>query len=70
MQNLLSSILLSGNINIKIYRPAISPVVLYGCEAWSLTLKDEYRLRVLANRMLRKIFGSKQDEVAREWGRQ
>ena len=69
MQKLLSSILLSGNINIKIYRLEISPVVLYGCEAWSLTLRDKYRLKVLANRMLRKIFGSKRDEVTREWGR-
>ena len=69
MQNLLSSSLLSGNINIKIYRTTISPVVLYGCEAWSLTLRDEYRLRFLANRMLRNIFGSKKDEVTGEWGR-
>jgi len=64
VRNLLSSSLLSGNINIKIYRTTISPVVLYGCEAWSLTLReDKYRLRVFQNRMLRKIFGSKRDEV-------
>jgi hypothetical protein len=42
-------------------------VVLYGCEAWSLTLKDEHRLRVFENRVLRRIFGPKRDEVTREW---
>ena len=42
---------------------------MYGCEVWSLTFRDEYRLRVLANGMVRKIFGSKRDEVTREWGR-
>jgi hypothetical protein len=61
--------LLSGNINIKIYRTTISSVVLYGCETWSLALNDEYRLKVLENRMLRKIFGPKRDEVTGEWGR-
>ena len=45
------------------------PVVLYGCEAWSLTLKEEHRLRVFENRVLRKIFGPKRDEVTGEWRR-
>jgi hypothetical protein len=45
----------------------ILPVVLYGCATWSLTLKEERRLRVFENRVLRRIFGPKRDEVAREW---
>ena len=63
VQNLLSSSLLLKNIKIKIYRTVILPVVLYGCEAWSLTLREEHRLRVFENRVLRKIFGPKRDEV-------
>ena len=63
----LSSSLLSKNLKIKIYRTIILPVVLYGCETWSLTLKEERRLRVLENRVLRRIFGPKRDEVAGEW---
>jgi hypothetical protein len=43
------------------------PVVLYGCETWSLTLRDEHRLRVFENRVQRKIFGPKRDEVTGEW---
>ena len=50
-------------MNIKIYRTAIWPVVLYGCETWSLTLMEEFRLMVLENRVLRRIFGPKRDEV-------
>jgi hypothetical protein len=45
----------------------ILPVVLYGCETWSLTLREEHRLRVFENRVLRRIFGSKRDEVTGEW---
>jgi hypothetical protein len=45
------------------------PVVLYGCETWSLTLKEEYRLRVFENRVLRRIFRPKRDEVTGEWRR-
>jgi hypothetical protein len=60
---LLSSRLLSKNLKIRIYRTIILPVVLYGCEAWSLTLKEERRLRVFENRVLRRIFGPKRDEV-------
>ena len=62
MQNLLCSILLSKNLKIKIYRT----VVLYGCETWSLTLREECRLCVLKNRVLRRIFGSKRDEETKE----
>jgi hypothetical protein len=58
---------LSQNLKIKIYRTIISPVVLYGCEAWSLTLREERRLRVFENRVLRRIFGPKKDEVTVEW---
>ena len=63
MQNLLSSRLLSKNINFKIYRTIILPVVLYGCETWSLIVREEIRLRVFENRVLRRIFGPKIDEV-------
>jgi hypothetical protein len=69
VQNLLSSSLLSKNVKIKIYRSIILPVVLYGCETWSLTLREECRLRVLENRVLRRIFGPKRDEVTVEWRR-
>ena len=48
---------------IKIYRTIIFPVVLYACETWSLTLKEELRLRVFENRVLRVIFGAKKDDV-------
>ena len=57
MQNLLSSSLLSKNLMIEIYRIIILPVVVDGCETWSLTLREESRLRVFVNRVLRKIFG-------------
>jgi hypothetical protein len=67
VQNLLSSSLLSKNIKIKIYSTIILPVVLYGCGTWSLTLTEERRLRVFENRVLRRIFGPKRDEVTREW---
>ena len=67
VQNLLSSSLLSNKLKIKIYRTIILPVVLYGCETWSLTLREERRLRVFENRVLRRIFGPKRDEVTGEW---
>jgi len=66
VQNLLSSSLLSKNIKIKIYRTLTFPVVLYGCETWSLALREEHRLRVFENRVLRRIFGLKRDEIAGE----
>jgi hypothetical protein len=59
--------LLSKNLKIKIYRTIILPVVLYGCESWSLTLREVRRLRVFENRVLRGIFGAKRDEVTGEW---
>ena len=66
---LLSSRLLSKNLKIKIYRTIILPVVLYGCETWSLTLREERKLRVFENMVLRKIFGPRRDEVTGEWRR-
>jgi len=63
----LSSGLLCKNIKIKIYRTINLPVVLYGCEAWSLALREESRLRLLENRVLRRIFESKRDEVTGVW---
>jgi len=53
--------------NIKIYRTIILPVLLYGCETWSLTLREERKLRVFENRVLRIVFGPKRDEVTGEW---
>jgi len=67
VQNLLSSSLLYKNLKIKIYRTIIMPLVLYGCETWLLTLREERRLRVFENRVLRRIFGPKSDEVTGEW---
>jgi len=57
VQNLLSSSFLSKNVKIKIIRTIILPAVLYGCENWSLPLREERRLRVFENRVLRRIFG-------------
>jgi hypothetical protein len=67
VQSLLSSRLLSKNLKIRIFKAIILPVVRYGCETWSLTLREEHRLRVLENRVLRRIFGPKRDEVTGEW---
>ena len=67
MQNLLSSNLPSKNLNIKIYRNIILPFVLCGCETWSLTLREECRLRVFENRVLRRIFRPNRDELTGEW---
>jgi hypothetical protein len=65
VQNLLSSRLQYKNLKIRIYirRSIILPVVLYGCETWSLTLKEERRLRVFENRVLRRLCGPKRDKV-------
>jgi hypothetical protein len=63
----LSSGLLSKNIKIKIQRTIILPDVVHGCATWSLTLREERRLRVFENRVLRSIFGAKRDKVKREW---
>jgi hypothetical protein len=67
VQNILSSRLLSKNIKIGMHKSVILPVVLYGCETWSLTLREKHRLGVFENRMLRRIFGQKRDEVTGEW---
>ena len=69
VQNLLSSRLLSKNLKIKIYRTIILPVVLYGCETWSLTLREERKLKVFENTVLRRVFGPRRDEVTEEWRR-
>jgi hypothetical protein len=61
VQSLLSSRLLSRNVKVKIYKTIILPVVLYGCETWSLILREEDRLRVFENRVLRRIFEPKRD---------
>jgi len=58
---------LSKIIKIKLYRTIILPVVLHGCETWSLTLREERRLRTFESRVLRRIFGPKRDEVKGEW---
>ncbi|KAJ4427766.1 hypothetical protein ANN_25419 [Periplaneta americana] len=69
VEKLLSSSLLSKNLKVRIYKTVIFPVVLYGCETWTLTLtlREEQRLRVFENKVLRKIFGAKRDEVTGEW---
>jgi hypothetical protein len=59
--------LLSKNLKIKIHTTIILPVVLYGCKTWSLTLREEHRLRVFENMVLRRIFGPKREEVTGEW---
>ena len=69
VQNLLSSRLLSKNLKIKLYRTKILPVVLYGCETWSLILREERKLKVFENMLLRRIFGPGRDEVTGEWRR-
>jgi len=69
VQNLLSSSLLSKNLKIKIYRTVILPVVLYGCKTWSLRLREERKLRAFGNRVLRRIFAPRREEVTGEWMR-
>jgi len=69
VQNLFSSRLLSKKLKIKIYRTILLPVVLYGCKTWSLTLREERKLRVFENMVLRRIFGPRRDEVTGEWRR-
>ena len=67
VQNLLSTSLLSKDLKSKIYRTIILPVVLNGCETLSLTLREERRLRIFENRLLRRIFGPRRDEVTGDW---
>jgi hypothetical protein len=52
---------------MRMFNTIMVPVILYGCETWSLTLREEYRLRVFENRVLRRIFGPKRDEVTGGW---
>jgi hypothetical protein len=63
VQSLLSSCLLSRIVKVKVNKTIILPFVLYGCETWCLALREEHRLRVFENRVLRRIFGPKRDEV-------
>jgi hypothetical protein len=67
VQSLLSSHFLSRNLKVKIYKTIILPIVLYECETWSPTLREEHGLRVFENRVLRGIFGPKGDEVTGQW---
>ncbi|KAJ4429697.1 hypothetical protein ANN_21898 [Periplaneta americana] len=67
IEKLLSCSLLSKNLKVRIYKTVILPVVLYRCETWTLTLREEHRLRVFENKVLRKIYGAKRDEVTGEW---
>jgi len=69
VQKLLSSRLLSKYLKIKIYRTLILPVVLYGCTTWSLTLREERKLKVFEKMVVRRIFGPRRDEVTGEWRR-
>ena len=61
------SSLLSITLKIKVYRTTVLPIVLYGCETWSLALREERRLRVFENKVLRRIFGPRKDDVIGEW---
>jgi hypothetical protein len=56
-----------NSTGLKTCRTIILPVVLYGCETWSFTMREEHGLRVLENRVLKKIFGPRKDEVTGEW---
>ena len=67
LEKILSSHVLSKKLKVNTYKTIILPVVLYGCETWSLTMREEHRLRVLENKVLRKIFGAKRDEITGEW---
>ena len=59
--------LLFKKLKVNTYKTIILPVLLYGGETWSLTLREEHRLRVFENKVLRKIFGAKRDEITGEW---
>jgi len=67
VQNILFYDLLSKNLKIKIYRTIILPVVLYGCETWSLTMRQKRRLRLFESRVLKRTFGPKRDAIIGEW---
>jgi hypothetical protein len=67
VQNFLSSHLLSKNLKLRIYKTIILPVVLYGCETWSLTFREDHGMRVFENRILRAMFRPKRDEMTGGW---
>ena len=67
LEKILSSRLLSKKLKVKTYKTIILPVVLYGCETWSLTLLVEHRLRVFQNKVLSNMFGAKKDKIKGEW---
>ena len=67
LEKILSSRLLSKKLKVKTYKTIILPAVLYACETWSFTLREKHRLRVFENKVLRKIFGAKKDEITGEW---
>jgi len=67
VQNLLSFSFLFKNVKIKIYRTIILPLVLYGYGTWSLILREEHRMRVFKNGVLRRILGPRRDVVTGEW---
>jgi hypothetical protein len=67
VQKLLSSHLLSKNVKVRVYKNIVLPVVLYGCETWSLTVREEHKLRMFENRVLRRIFGPKRGGVTGGW---
>ena len=67
LDKVLLSCLLSKKLKVNTYKTVMLPVVFYGCETWSLTLREERRLRVFENKVLRKIFGVKRDKITGEW---
>ena len=67
LEKILSSCLLSKKLKVKTYKTIILPVLLYGCETWSLTLTEEHRLRMFENKVLRKMFGATKEEITGEW---
>ena len=67
LESILMSRLLSKKLKISTYETIVLPVVFYGCKSWSLTFTEEHRLRVFENKVLRKIFGAKRDEITGEW---
>ena len=69
LEKILSSRLISKNLKVNTYETIILPVVLHGCGTWSLTLREEYKLRVSEYKVLRKIFGAKRDAITGEWGK-
>jgi hypothetical protein len=61
------TLLLSKNVDVKLYESIIFPVVLYGCETWPVTLRDQHTLRVVKKKVLRKVFGHNRDEITGDW---